>query len=378
MILQRLQRLPVSECPVDILRPQPCRGNGLLQVAVFGFELHGLADGFVRDVDFFPDKLLADADAQPRQALFQFPQIRPLLRVVNHVDDRQNVLFPAVSHQETGPALHQLIKQALVFISAGGDRHAQRFLPGARAGYHNLPLPQAVDARPCRHLVGAVELRVVTVAFLAGKRQLFDGRVRLVHHQPAVLGAPGDHVQFRFRVDVKLKSRIAQIRLIQFRRQEIDLAAEFSRRVCHIARDRRGEQRFPLLPSDHPEYFCELALAVPVHDPEDQADACPFPQIQPDPPRRELAFVMVAESFDKPQRVPGQPIIIEPSPVSDTLQNHVVQHPDPFPGVNSAHLDLIPVCNDRVLRFPLSWPCRLHSRPRFLHSCPRRLCFRSS
>ena len=91
----------------------------LLQVAILTQEFQALADGSVRDVDLAADKLLGNGFAQARQALPQLVDVVPLVGIVDHVQDRQDVLLPAVPVQECRPALHQLVEQTLVLISAG-------------------------------------------------------------------------------------------------------------------------------------------------------------------------------------------------------------------------------------------------------------------
>ena len=71
------------------------------------------------DYDLPLDEFPADTLAHTRKAFLQFFQVVPLLRVVDHVDQRQDVLFPAVPHQEAGAAFHQFIEDPVIFIPAG-------------------------------------------------------------------------------------------------------------------------------------------------------------------------------------------------------------------------------------------------------------------
>ena len=353
VISQLFQILVMAERPADILRPQPRNGKILLQVRVLDLDLDLFRERFRCGGDLFPDEIRLDALAQARQTLFQFVEIVPLLRIVHHVDDRQNVLFPAVPLQERGAALHQLIKKALVLIPAGGYRHPQRLLPGARAGYHDLPLPKPVHARPCRDFISYEEHRRIAVALFAGKRQLLHDGIGLLNDQPPVFGALCDRVQLRLRVNVILKRRIAKIRLVQLRREVVNFAAVFSRGIGHIIPDRRGHQGFALLPAHNPKDLTKLPPPGLIHNPEDQGNGRPLPQAQLQPPRRQLALVVMAVPLNKPDRVPGQPVIIKPSSLFDPLQDHLIELPHPLPDRDPAGLYLMPVFEDRVVFFSI-------------------------
>ena len=261
------------------------------------------------------------------------------------------MLLPAVPVEECRSALHQLVIKPFILVAAAADGHAQRLLPCAGTGYHHFPLPQAPGAGPCRHLVRAVEHRVIAVTLPVGKGQLLHGGVGFLYHKPPVLGALGNRIQLRLCVHVILKSAVAQIRLVDLRRKIVDLAAVLSRGIGHIIADASGNQRLPLLPAHHPEHLGKLALSFRVHNPEDQRDGSPLPQAQLNPLRCQLSLVVVAVGFNKPDGILGQALLIIPALFLQPFDDHLIQHPDVPADNHTAVFNLLVVGQYGILIF---------------------------